>query len=117
VRLLIATYLGVMLVVSVSNAETVPNRASILNFQEFGIGISKCQEWQTDPTMEAQAINWVLGYWSGRNNFNTGNSYVGTTMSAYEIVDRVRALCKANPSISINSAVSTVYNETESAGE
>jgi hypothetical protein len=117
VRLFIVTYLSMTLVVSVTQAETVPSRESILNFQEFGIGISKCQEWATDPTMEVQTINWVLGYWSGRNNFNTRNSYVGTSMNAYEIVDRVRALCKQNPSMSINAAVNTVYNETESAGE
>jgi hypothetical protein len=117
VRLFIVTYLSMTLVIPVTKAETVPSRESILNFQEFGIGISKCREWGTDPTMEVQTINWVLGYWSGRNNFNTRNSYVGTSMSAYEIVDRVRASCKQNPSMSINAAVNTVYNETESAGE
>lgn len=65
---------------------------------------SSCAAWSKD---DSQGSIWLLGYWSGRNV--EAQKAVGSTTDADGILDEVRLICEAEPSLPMASAVARVY--------
>ena len=72
----------------------------------FGSDLS-CSKWLHEGV--TRGSNWILGYWSGRNVEGSASRRVGTTADDDEIIEEMTAICEAEPSITVPSAVDKVY--------
>jgi len=76
----------------------------------FTIGFgssSTCAEWLHEGL--TQGSNWILGYWSGRNAENGVSHEVGSTIDDDGIIEEMKHVCKAEPSLRVTDAVDKVY--------
>ncbi len=81
----------------------------------FGWGKESCTAWLSSPTTFAGGGNWVFGYWSARNERNESNHQVGNPADGNAILNAVREVCAAEPTIPLISAVNRAYSKMEEA--
>ena len=80
----------------------------------FGVGIASCATWT--PSNEAEVGGWVFGFWSALNIVAPVNHTVGQQTDARGVLAEVRRQCNADPSKTIEAAISDVYAEMRRKG-
>jgi hypothetical protein len=84
----------------------------------LGIGLRSCAHWLCNTSIYEGEV-WILGFWTGLNVANAslagqgfvGHGSVGHGTDAQGIFAEVRKVCAARPSMTLSSAVFTVYSE------
>lgn len=75
----------------------------------LAFGTMSCATWNSNrSTAEVEGRAFILGFWSGRNSA-LGLS-VGETAGTDGIVEEVRLLCRAEPSLPLASATLRTYD-------
>jgi hypothetical protein len=92
-------------------ANVVALAAEPVEVTTAGFGRSSCASWKED---EAAGTNWLLGYWTGRNI--EGLRKVGTSTDGNGIIEEVRLICNAQPSLRLMDATTQVYQRFMSEG-
>ena len=82
----------------------------------WGIGgMQSCATWLSSPENERDGINWMQGFWSGKNTENPRNPMVGRNTDTLGLVAEVKLICQAEPSALLWDAVVRVYMKMEAA--
>ena len=83
----------------------------------YGIGRDSCAHWLGVPGEDRDGVNWLFGYWTALNFLNPNTHLVGAKAGPSGVVDEVRKLCQAQPSMPLQSAVGGVYGQMLRAGK
>ena len=81
----------------------------------FGHGLSSCATWLSTKQFENEGSVWVLGAWSGLNMGGPKRD-IGRTTDGRGMVAAVKAQCQRDLSVSLASAVSSVFADFLKAG-
>jgi hypothetical protein len=73
----------------------------------FGAGTLSCGAWQSSGSVEYE--DWILGFWSGLNNYSITNRNVGQTTDVFGIISAVRKACADDPTLPVAVATVNVY--------
>ena len=72
----------------------------------FG-GVQSCAVWQSSPRNQLAGQNWILGFFSGHNYASAQR--VGQATNASEIIDEVKKICTAQPTMRLRDATKEAY--------
>jgi hypothetical protein len=84
---------------------------------EYGIGANSCAHWLNTSVSEHEGSAWLLGFWTGLNNMNPINHYVGEKSDADAIIGEVKIICQKEPSTVMGDALVRVYLKFERTGK
>ncbi len=87
--------------------------------ESFGLGGLSCATWNVPSARQAQADQWILGYWSATNvaAFTSGHSgCAGCTTDEAGILGEIHRFCSEEPSRTILYATVTIYNRLYNDG-
>ena len=102
IRLSMCTLAMSCFLASLANAEAPAKGLTV----GFGSGLS-CSKWLHEGL--TRGSNWILGYWSGRNVEGGASRRVGASADDNEIIEELTAICEAEPSTTVQTAVDKVY--------
>lgn len=75
-----------------------------------------CATWLSSSEFENTYSFWIGGYWSGMNFKNPKNHIVGRSTDKEGIIEEVKLVCRAEPSVRVMEAVTRVYLRMEREG-
>jgi hypothetical protein len=82
-----------------------------------GIGRLSCAHWLSNPEIEAQGNDWILGYWTASNEDGPINHMVGHNSDVDAILGEIKKICAQEPSTRLLEAVGRVYLQFQKSGK
>lgn len=81
----------------------------------IGFGQMSCATWNSGrSTSDAEGRAYILGWWTGRNSGLTAE--VGHTTDGAGIIEEVRLVCRAEPSLGLGAATFRVWETMRASG-
>lgn len=77
----------------------------------FGADGWNCRHWLSSASAEKEGSSWILGWWSGVNQSNENDHFVGGTLDAPQLLARIKKLCRSDLDMAISNAAAKTYYE------